>query len=217
MASGETNPFLIVPPPGVVPESPREKPGPAEPPPADPRDFINLPPGIVDSVTFRIEAQRPTRAVERSTDDVVFFAAAPGVPPVGAAQTPRPAQGVQSLEEAIPPDAPNAGWLLRLPGGATVTIDSAVFIGRDPSRTPERPNAEILAVVDPARTVSKTHALLEIDEVGLWAHDLQSTNGVFVTEPGGVEVEVVPGSRTAVPPGADLELGDYVIRVQHGA
>lgn len=217
MATGETNPFLIVPPPGIVPESAREKPGSAEPPPANPDDFISLPPGIVDSATFRIEAQRPTRAVEQSTDDIVFFPAAPGMPPVKPAQTAWPSQTPEPVEETILPDAPSAGWLLRLPGGATVTIDSAVFIGRDPSRTPERPTAELLAVVDPARTVSKTHALLEIDEAGLWAHDLQSTNGVFITEPGGAEVEMVPGSRTLLPPGADLELGDYVIRVQRGA
>ncbi|WP_394769358.1 FHA domain-containing protein [Lacisediminihabitans sp.] len=209
MTTGETNPFLIVPPPGLVPAPASEKPAPAVSP-AEPDEFISLPPGIVDSATFRIDAQRPSRAVERPTDDIVFFPAAPGFP----VATPAPAS--DPVDEVLP-DAPSAGWTLQLPGGTTVAIDSAVFIGRDPSRTPDRPTAELLAVVDPARTVSKTHALLEIDEHGLWAHDLRSTNGVFITEPGGAEVDVPPGSRTRVPAGADLELGDYVIRVQRGA
>jgi hypothetical protein len=217
MATGETNPFLIVPPPGLVPVPAREATAPTEPPPADPDDFISLPPGIVDSATFRIGAQRPTRAVEPSTDDVVFFAAAPGVPPAGhPALASERVEGTVAPDAPDAPDAPSARWLLRLPGGAAVAVDSAVFIGRDPSRTAERPTAELLAVVDPARTVSKTHALLEIDEAGLWVHDLQSTNGVFITEPGGAEAEVAPGSRTLVPSGTDLELGDYLIRVQRG-
>ncbi|WP_229671342.1 FHA domain-containing protein [Salinibacterium xinjiangense] len=69
---------------------------------------------------------------------------------------------------------------------------------------------------DPAKSVSKTHAMLEVDADGLWVLDLDSTNGVWVVPAGEGAIEVEPGQRVAVPAGADLELGDLVIQVERG-
>ena len=74
------------------------------------------------------------------------------------------------------------------------------------------PEATLLQVDDLTKSVSKTHALLEIDGGVLWVHDVHSTNGVYVVV-GDDVVEVVPGTRVAVPAGADLELGEFVTRV----
>ena len=54
-----------------------------------------------------------------------------------------------------------------------------------------------------------------IDDAGLWVSDLDSTNGVWVVPADGEAIEVVPGTRTAIPVGADLELGDFVIQIEH--
>jgi len=102
---------------------------------------------------------------------------------------------------------------MQLPGGgATVAVDSLVLVGRNPVASVDRPTATLLSVADPTRSVSKTHALLEIDAGELWVHDLDSTNGVYVVV-GDTVVEVVPGTRVRVPAGADLELGEFVMRV----
>jgi hypothetical protein len=58
--------------------------------------------------------------------------------------------------------------------------------------------------------------MLELEAGTLWAHDLDSTNGVWVVPAGQDAIEVTPGTRVAVPVGADLELGDLVIQVEHG-
>ncbi len=44
-------------------------------------------------------------------------------------------------------------------------------------------------------------------------HDLHSTNGVWVVPAGGEAIEVEPDEPVSIPPGAELELGDVVIRV----
>jgi len=107
-------------------------------------------------------------------------------------------------------------WRLTIPGiDLPVTLDGALFLGRNPAGNSDFPGARVLAVTDPAKSISKTHALLEVDAGTLWVHDLDSTNGVWVVPEGQDAIEVVPGSRQAVPPGADLELGDVVIQVEH--
>jgi pSer/pThr/pTyr-binding forkhead associated (FHA) protein len=95
---------------------------------------------------------------------------------------------------------------------ATISLGAAALIGRNPAASTNWPHASLLPVDDLTKSVSKTHALLEIDGGVLWVHDLDSTNGVYVVV-GDDVVEAVPGTRVAVPAGADLELGEFVTRV----
>ena len=67
---------------------------------------------------------------------------------------------------------------------------------------------------DPARSLSKTHALLELDAGSLWVHDLNSTNGVVVAAPGSDPIIVQSGVRAVLTPDAEVRLGSYVMRVQ---
>ena len=87
-----------------------------------------------------------------------------------------------------------------------------LLVGRNPAPFDAYPGAELLAVDDSTQSVSKTHAAFEVDEQGLWVHDLNSTNGVWVVR--GEEVtEAVPGRRVQVHEGSSVELGDYVLTV----
>ena len=200
--------------------------------------FIELPPGILDSSTFKRSAPRVEREKKPSLNDVVFIPTVPGAPAV----LPEPAgdrEPVILQESAVapaPPASPSVApsalddatkvsasrqaaptWRIVLPDGAApVTIGGALFLGRKPVATPDRPGALELSIADPAKTVSKTHALLELDAGVLWVHDLNSTNGVFLAAPGAEAVEVQPGTRVPVPPGSDIELGEFVIQVEHG-
>ncbi|MCR2791563.1 DUF5684 domain-containing protein [Microbacterium sp. zg.Y625] len=76
-----------------------------------------------------------------------------------------------------------SGWTLVLPDGARVSLlaDAAV-LGRNPVAPAESPRAQVVAVDDVTRTVSKTHALLHRDEAGWKVTDLASTNGVFLAD-----------------------------------
>lgn len=70
---------------------------------------------------------------------------------------------------------------LRLPNGSSVVLSAtAVVLGRNPLAPDEAPDAQVVAVDDVTRTVSKTHALLRHTGTGWTITDLASTNGVFV-------------------------------------
>lgn len=201
--------------------------------------FIGLPPGVVPSVpdpnSGTVRRERPDRT-RSGADEIVFFPAVPGMP-VAPAEPPVPARAPahsaapyapeaapQSAPEAAPQSAPDAApqsaaptvWRLTVPGHGTVPVRGVLFIGRNPSATPAAPHGELLAVNDETRSLSKTHAMLEVVEGALWVHDLGSTNGVWVVGPDDQAVRVEPGQRTAVPEGHELELGDLVIGVARG-
>jgi hypothetical protein len=210
--SGDGNPFLISGPPGGVPK--KQEPTVPVPQPVVPADFIALPPGVepppVDSGTYRRETPRVAREVPQPVeDDIVFFPVTPGAPPVPST--------VDESTTMMPARTAAKVWRLVLPGGdQVVPVTGAVYLGRDPRDTMGRPDASLLPAVDPSRSLSKTHALVEVDAGRLWVHDLNSTNGVFVAAPGVDAIEVQPGTRVEVPNGADLELGEYIIQVRLG-
>jgi hypothetical protein len=97
-----------------------------------------------------------------------------------------------------------AGWDLLLPSGDTVPLTArAVVLGRNPQ--PED-DAQIVAVADTTRTVSKRHARLQWDGRAWTITDLDSTNGVTLTQPDGTELMLPPG--TSVPVHERFTLGD---------
>lgn len=82
---------------------------------------------------------------------------------------------------------------LLLPTGSSVVLSSeTVVLGRNPAATAEAPDAQLIAIDDATRTVSKTHALLQRTADGWLITDLASTNGVFV---GADEAEVSGPTR----------------------
>lgn len=188
-------------PPPWLPAKPESPPEADESSHADP---ITLPPTVADSATHRLpaERQRPEKP------EIVFFQAPPGAAPVAPAAEPEIADATVHVSR------PARSWRLVLEGLPPVVVGSVLFLGRNPSPTPGHEGSPVFAIPDTTKSVSKTHAMLEVDAQGLWVHDLNSTNGVWVVAEGSDPVEVVPGRKIAVPPGSDLELGDVVIQVE---
>lgn len=203
--------------------------------------FITPPPGLINPDSGTHRRPRPERTERVRNDEIVFVPAAPGVPVVlpdteEAATapddfTPPPATRVRTASsgpEAAPATAPTRTeeqptapiprvWTLIIPGIAEpVFVDDTapLFLGRAPVAPPDRPGARVLAVPDPEKSISKTHAMLVLELGELRVHDLHSTNGVWVVPAGGEAHEVEPDEPVAIPPGAELELGDVVIRVE---
>lgn len=239
MVDGERNPFLIVPPPGLAPA-----PKPTEPEAPDAgavHDRIGLPPGVMDSGTHRVAAAQiapPIAPPSGPTSAAPIAWAAPVVPPAVAAAPPvqaappveaAPAPAV-STEAALPtaptpvaaPSAPHArvpeptGTVLTLADGTTHRLRGSVLIGRDPAAVASWQGAALLAVTDPEKSVSKTHAAIIDDNGGIWVHDLGSTNGVIVTHADGSLTVVEPAQRAAVRDGDTVGLGKFSILVARG-
>lgn len=210
MSGEEDNPLLITPPPGLL-RAVRPGPAAADAAADEPEEFITLPPGIADSATHRVATPRIVVSRAAAADDeIVFFPVIPGgsvlVPVLVPVLIPATAPVAIRVEEPLP-----AAWCLVLPTGQSVPIATVMIIGRDPIANPAWPGATLLPALDPAKSLSKTHALLEIDAGSLWVHDLASTNGVFVTGHGVDVVKVEPGTRVLVPDGAEVELGEFIV------
>ncbi len=184
--------------------------------------FITLPPGIFDTSTLKA-MPKPERP-RKDADDIVFVPVTPGmpVPPVEqpapeviAAPAAPPVAPQAPAQPVVPPasaqPAPVASaWTLVLADGSEAPVGEALLLGRNPAPFDAWPHAQLLAVVDTTQSVSKSHAAFEVDDSGLWVHDLNSTNGVWVVN-GSDVTEVAPGRRVNVPAGASIELGDYVL------
>ena len=184
-------------------------------------DFIAFPPGlplptsVADSATHRLAEMRrqtdapappaaPTRVplVGRATAASLVFTQAP------TARTPLPTPAASPVAPAV--------WTLRF-GGSTepVVVDSALFVGRNPVATPAQPEAALRAVIDPAKSVSKTHAMFWAEGAKLHIQDLDSTNGVSVADADGTETLLESGATLVVASGSTIYLGDFAVLATH--
>lgn len=163
-------------------------------------DFIVPPPGLIPS---RVGERTVPAASIAPASFPVFV---PG--PLGGA---RPAAAVHA--QPPPRDDAPPGWWLTFADGQRVEATVALVIGRDPAPVATRPHATLQPVTDAAKSVSKTHAIIDMDGDRLSVTDLNSTNGVIVTEPDGTQTDLEPGGRAQLRAGARLMLGEFVIDV----
>ncbi|WP_344791350.1 FHA domain-containing protein [Gryllotalpicola daejeonensis] len=133
--------------------------------------------------------------------------AAPPAPPAAAPAT-APAQ-VQR-----PASVPAPTWSLVLADGSNLTLSGATFVGRNPTATDAAPGAQLLPLSDPAKSLSKTHALLVPQLDHLMVTDLHSTNGIAVITPEGAVTVLEPGRTSPIAPGSQLQLGSFVVTVR---
>lgn len=222
MADGN-DPFLITPPPGLLPPVP-EKAVSAEDEAQAPS--ITLPAIISDSSTVRVNPVRePVTARPPAPTGIPLptpspyerpaVASAPvGAPPTGNDEL--PAEEADNDEtRIIAPGLHSApSWRLTLPDGSSVAVGGALFLGRNPTRAAADAAGDLLALNDETKSVSKTHAMIHIDSSALWVTDLDSTNGVYVAYADGSGEQAEPGEPLEVPPGSDLVLGEFVIQVE---
>jgi hypothetical protein len=148
----------------------------------------------------------PTPSVESATHRVQR----PGGPePV--------AQDEVAEETRVAPTASPAtrAWVIELPDGTRRALSGPLLLGRNPAGIPDRPEAGLLAVVDPIKTVSKTHALLEPSADGVRVRDLHSTNGVAIDTAGERRL-LTAGGEAIAPQGSTILLGSFPIGVAAG-
>jgi pSer/pThr/pTyr-binding forkhead associated (FHA) protein len=98
--------------------------------------------------------------------------------------------------------------------GQRQKLTGAILVGRDPAADSRWPGAVLMSVVDATKTVSKTHAVFEVDGSGLWVTDLHSSNGTFIDDPAGEELDAEPDMRIAAPDGSSVMLGDFLVKVE---
>ena len=116
-----------------------------------------------------------------------------------------------------PPVAALPTATLTFSTGAVARIRAATLLGRRPSAETDESTdellAELLAVDDDSRTISKTHARLEWQDGRLWITDRRSANGTIVDRPGQNPVELAAGQPYRLIAGDVVRLGEVTFTV----
>lgn len=170
----------------------------------------------------RLAAPRPpARPTPDDVDDTVVrgaVAAPPPLvePPVPAAR-PVPTVVVPELAEppnvAEPPAADAPAFVVRLPDGAEVPVDTAVYVGRRPSapRIHTGTAPRLVTLPSPDKELSATHLELRLVGDALVASDMRSTNGTVVHLPGSAPRTLIRGESAVVVPGTRIDLGEGAV------
>ena len=104
-------------------------------------------------------------------------------------------------------------WTLTLSDGMTFAVTGATVIGRRPTPPALHADAATLALPDPQRMLSKTHALIEVEADAIWVTDLDSTNGTDIISGDGTARTIAPHERCRVLSGQTVSFGELPVRV----
>jgi hypothetical protein len=170
---------------------------------------IEVPPGLIQ-VPAGLLPGAPRAAPDVQVLPVVVAAPTPPVAPVA------PVPVAAAIDEATVVSPVAGGFILELPNGDSVALDSSVLIGRNPAAQPEYAGARLVAVLDPRMSVSKTHTAITVGRRALRVTDLHSTNGTTVTDASGAVVVCSPGTTVTAEPGSTITVGEFAIVVRRG-
>jgi hypothetical protein len=160
-----------------------------------------------------VREQRRTAALQQAAPAQAPDQQAPVEQP--APQQPAPAQ--QPTPEHPPrhaaPPAPAArrtGSLFSLvfSTGESIRVSGEGLVGRNPAPAPGERFDYLVQIVDPERSVSKTHLAFGVEEGELWIADRGSSNGTRVGLDLVDPVELTAGERVRVPRGTRVGIGD---------
>jgi uncharacterized RDD family membrane protein YckC len=131
---------------------------------------------------------------------------------------PPPATSIRGDAAPMPsgPSSSSTGpaWYAILDDGRELPITGLLLLGRNPAPRPGEEDAELIKVVDEARTVSKTHLSLDVDGTGVVVADRGSTNGSAITDPNGVYQLLTAGQPVRLAAdGYLVSVGSHHIRI----
>ncbi len=131
-----------------------------------------------------------------------------------AALEPDQSESVDEHTRVVPRRGRATGWRLRWGDAEGVSVDGPMVFGRDPEPPSELSDARAIRVDSGEDSVSKTHAVVHVDDGKLQVTDLGSTNGTRVVTVDGAVIECPANAPTPVPDGAEIELGAFVLRAE---
>ena len=173
------------------------------------------------SASVQASAQ-PHTGVSRHGAGSMPEAAAPASAPAAGVSLPPLTQVPAASAQTATPSLPSASSaapalsvrLVPLLGGNPIVIHEPTVVGRDPDNISAYPGAERVALDDPTRSVSKTHAAIFPLLDGVWVTDLHSTNGTRVEYRDGRTVEAVPDKALSALEGSTIFFGRVAFKVE---
>lgn len=145
---------------------------------------------------------------------------APPTPPVARTEPPVVTEVVASAPAVadestriVPRGTGGARFVLQFSTGESYTVLGSGLAGRNPRPEPGEYVDHLVTVVDPGRSVSKTH--FEFGQEGgvFWFSDRHSGNGSVIREPGAPARPCIPGHRYPIVRGTRIDIGEQFVVV----
>jgi hypothetical protein len=125
---------------------------------------------------------------------------------------PAPALDVESTR-IVPRGTGGARFVLQFSTGESYTVLGSGLAGRNPHPEPGEYVDHLVTIVDPGRSVSKTHFEFGQHEGVFWFSDRHSGNGSTIREPGSEARVCEPGRRYPIVRGTRVDIGEQFVVV----
>ncbi|MBO3101236.1 RDD family protein [Cellulomonas fengjieae] len=123
----------------------------------------------------------------------------------------RPAGPRDDLVQPVDPvPVDSAAAEIELADGRRITVARTALVGRNPASDAD---VQLVRVIDPGRSVSKTHLQIGVEPGGVWVADRGSTNGTVVTLPDGAQVVCQVDQQVRLRAGSTVSFGDCSLRL----
>ncbi|WP_165070149.1 double zinc ribbon domain-containing protein [Marisediminicola senii] len=99
-------------------------------------------------------------------------------------------------------------FVLQFSTGESVAVTGFGLVGRNPRPEPGEGIHQLVRVLDPTRSVSKTHLEFGQDDGAFWITDRFSGNGTTVSEPDAKPYRCEPGRRHRIARGTRVDMGE---------
>jgi hypothetical protein len=176
---------------------------------------VPSPPGspVGEPAAVPTPAAEPTTAAEPVAVPAMLPSAPPMPPPL---VTPPPAAlripvlDVDEVDDTRLVDRTANGerFVLQFSTGESVSVTGTGLIGRNPLAEPGEYFDTFVAIVDPGRSVSKTHLEFGQEAGAFWVSDRWSGNGTVLREPDQQPRRCEPGKRYRVVRGSRIDIGE---------
>ncbi len=113
----------------------------------------------------------------------------------------------------VPRGTGGARFVLQFSTGESYTVLGTGLAGRNPHPEPGEYVDHLVTIVDPGRSVSKTHFEFGQQEGVFWFSDRHSGNGSTIREPGAEPRPCEPGRRYPVVRGTRIDVGEQFVVV----
>lgn len=113
----------------------------------------------------------------------------------------------------VPRGTGGARFVLQFSTGESYTVLGSGLAGRNPRPEPGEYVDHLVTIVDPGRSVSKTHLEFGQEAGVFWVADRHSGNGSVIREPGAEPRACRPGHRYPIVRGTRVDIGEQFVIV----